>query len=100
MDDLAPTLKRGDIVVMDNLSIHKDSFDLGKFSRRGIKVKYLPRYSPDLNPIENMWGKAKEIIWKIEPRTEDEIWHAVNKALWAITPENISGWFKGCGYLH
>lgn len=98
--DLLPTLKRGDIVIMDNLSVHQNSFDLRKFKRRGIEVKYLPRYSPDLNPIENMWGKAKAIIRKIEPRTEDEIWQAINEALWAVTKSNIAGWFRGCGYLH
>lgn len=84
-DDFLPALKRGDIVVMDNLSIHKNSFDLCTFKRRGIKIKHLLRYSPDLNPTENMWGKDKKIIRKIEPRKEDEIWHATNRVLWAIT---------------
>lgn len=51
---LLPSLKRGDIVIMDNLSIHKNSFGVRRFTRRGIKIKYLPRYSPDFNPIENM----------------------------------------------
>lgn len=97
---LLPSLKRGDIVVMDNLSVHKKSFNMRRFKRRGIEIKYLPRYSPDLNPIENMWGKVKEIIRKIGPRTEDEIWNATNEALWAVTQSNIAGWFRGCGYLH
>lgn len=97
---LLPSLKRGDIVVLDNLSVHKNSFNMRKFKRRGIEVKYLPRYSPDLNPIENMWSKVKEIIRKIGPRSEDEIWHSVNEALWAATQSNIAGWYRGCGYLH
>ena len=99
-EDLLPSLKRGDIVIMDNLSVHRNSFNIRKFKRRGIEVRYLPRYSPDFNPIENMWGKVKEIIRRIGPRSEDEIWHATNEALWAVTPSNIAGWFRGCGYIH
>ena len=99
-DLLLPSLKRGDIVIMDNLSIHKNSFDVRRFTRRGIKIKYLPRYSPDFNPIENMWSKVKQIIRKKEPRTGDQIWHTMNEALWSVTAENIAGWFRGCGYFH
>ena len=98
--DLLPTLKRGDIVVMDNLNIHKKSFDMGKFKQRGIEVRYLPRYSPDLNPIETMWAKLKAIIRKIEPRNVEELWKATNEALWSVSPSNLAGWFKGSGYLH
>lgn len=99
-DILLPSLKRGDTVIMDNLSIHKNSFDVRRFSRRGIKIKYLPRYSPDFNPIENMWSKVKQIIRKKEPRSGDQIWHAMNEALWSVTTENIAGWLRGCGYFH
>lgn len=98
--DLLPTLKRGDIVVMDNLNVHKKSFNMRRFKQRGIEVRYLPRYSPDLNPIENMWAKMKAIIRKIEPRNGDELWQATNEALWSVSPSNLAGWFKGCGYLH
>lgn len=97
---LYPSLKRGDIVVMDNLSVHKDSFDKKKFKRKGIIIKYLPPYSPDFNPIESMWGKMKSIIRKLEPRDGDQIWDAVNEALWDITEENLCGWYHGCGYFH
>lgn len=99
-DCLFPFLKRGDIVIMDNLSVHKNSFDKRKFEKRGISIKYLPRYSPDLNPIENLWANAKPAIRKMEPRTGDEIWQAMNEVLWAVTKENIAGWFRGCGYFH
>lgn len=99
-DILLPSLKRGDFVVMDNLSIHKNSFDVKKFKRRGISIKYLPRYSPDLNPIELMWAKWKTMTRKLEPRTGEETWQAINKAQWSVTLENISGWFRGCGYFH
>lgn len=99
-DVLLKNLKRGSIVIMDNLSVHKDSFDIKKFIKKGILIKYLPPYSPDLNPIENMWSKIKFIIRKINPRNFDEIWNAMNQALWKVTPENLCGWFKKCGYLH
>lgn len=99
-DILLPSLKRGDIVIMDNLSIHKNSFDKKKFKRRGIEIRYLPRYSPDQNPIELMWAKIKMIIRKACGRNGDEIWEATNESLWTVTPENIEGWFRGCGYFH
>lgn len=97
---LLPLLKRGYTVIMDNLSVHKNSFDIAKFLRKGILIKYLPRYSPDLNPIEFMWSKVKAILRQIGARTQDELWHATNEALWSITTDNIAGWFKKCGYLH
>lgn len=96
---LLPTLKRGDIVVMDNLSVHKNSLDAKLFKRKGVEIKYLPRYSPDQNPIELMWAKLKGIIRRACARTLDGIWDATNEALWSITPANIHGWFRGCGYL-
>ena len=99
-DILLPSLKRGDIVIMDNLSIHKNSFDKKKFKRRGIEIRYLPRYSPDQNPIELMWAKIKTIIRKACARNGDEIWEATNESLWTVTPKNIEGWFRGCGYFH
>lgn len=84
---------------MDNLSVHKNSFDLYKFNKKSIKIKYLPPYRPDLNPIENMWSKVKSIIKKINPRNFDTIWQAMNEALWCITKSNLTGWFRGCGYF-
>lgn len=98
-DLLLPQLNRNAIVIMDNLSVHKNSFDIYKFEEKSVKIKYLPPYSPDLNPIENMWSKVKSIIRKINPRTFDEIWHAMNEALWCISKSNLNGWFKGCGYF-
>lgn len=99
-DLLLPQLDRNTIVIMDNLSVHKNSFDLYKFENKSIVIKYLPPYSPDLNPIENMWGKVKSIIKKINPRNFEEIWDAMNEALWCVTQSNLIGWFRGCGYIH
>ena len=99
-DILLPELKRGDIVLMDNASIHKNNCDEKKFTRKGIMICYLPPYSPDLNPIEHMWSKMKSILRKIAARTKEALWEAVNHALWQITPDDRTGWFKGCGYIH
>ena len=98
-DVLLPELKRGDIVIMDNASIHKNSFKKEKFTRRGIKILYLPPYCPELNPIEHMWSKMKAVLRKIGARTKEALWDAINQALWQITPDDRSGWFKGCGYV-
>lgn len=101
MEDLLfPKLEPGTIVVMDNLSVHKNSFNIYKFRRRSIDIKYMPPYSPDFNPIENMWSKVKSIIRKISPKNFDEVWNATNEALWQITRSNLAGWFTGCGYIH
>lgn len=96
---LLPTLKRGDIVIMDNASIHKNSFDSKKFKRRKIQIIYLPPYCPDLNPIEKLWSKMKSILRKIGARTIETLEKAINEALWQITPSDRLGWFKGCGYI-
>ncbi len=99
-DVLLPTLEKGDIVIMDNASIHKNSFNKKLFSRRGILIVYLPPYCPELNPIENLWSKMKSILRKIGARTKDALFSAINQALWAVTPEDRQGWFSGCGYIH
>lgn len=62
--DILSTLKLGDIVIMHNLSVHKNSFVTYKFNGREIDIKCIPRYMRDLNPIENMWAKLKEIVQK------------------------------------
>lgn len=97
---LLPRLAGGSIVVMDNLRVHKNSFNMRKFRKKGIEIIYLPPYSPDLNPIENMWSKVKEMIKKSNPRNLLEIWMAMNNAFFAVTPANLAGWFKHCGYYH
>lgn len=99
-DLLLPQLEPYTIIIMDNLSVHKNSFDISRFNKKHIEIKYLPPYSPDLNPIENMWSKVKAIIKKMNPRNFDDIWNALNEALWSITSSNLTGWFKHCGYLH
>ena len=99
-DILAPTLPKGSILIMDNHRAHKQEFDAKLLRRHQITVKYLPPYSPDLNPIENMWSKIKAELRREKPRDEWELWGKVDKAHRNITAENARGWFRGCGYVH
>lgn len=97
---LLPVLKAGDIVIMDNLSSHKNSFDTALFEAKNITIKYLPPYSPDFNPIENMWSKIKSLIKEKVAITSDALFDAIQYAFNKITPDNVRGWFKHCGYFH
>ena len=70
---LLPTLHPGDILVMDNLSAHKDARSLAMLERAGVEVRFLPPYSPDLNPIELMWSKVKNLLRGAEARDNDAL---------------------------
>jgi transposase len=98
-DMLLPRLKDNDIVILDNLSVHKNSFDESKFSSRNIKIKYLPPHSPDLNPIEKMWSKVKTKLRELQATDGDTLFLAVKEAFESITPSNARGWFESCGYF-
>lgn len=97
-DVLAPSLRPGDIVVMDNLAPHKTPQVQAAIEARGASVRYLPPYSPDLNPIEKMWSKVKSLLRKIKARTFDTLVDAIAQALEAVTASDAKGWFKSCGY--
>jgi transposase len=95
---LVPTLKRGDIVMMDNTPIHKldeieDAIEAG-----GAWVLFLPTYSPELNPIENCWSKVKARLRALKPRTLPALLDALVTAFASITGQDIRGWFGHCGY--
>ena len=96
---LAPTLKEGDILVLDSASAHKSNeFELMDIlSEQGAEAWFLPRYSPDLNPKENGWSKAKSTLRKLKARTEDSLAQSMGMAL-EFTLEDIEGWFRHCGY--
>jgi len=96
---LAPSLKQGDTVVMDNLAAHKDRESMELIEARGARVKFLPPYSPDLNPIEMMWSKVKEFLRNVKARTTDELIHAIKEALGSVTVENIASWVSKSGYV-
>lgn len=95
---LCPTLRKGDIVVMDNLSPHKAPKTLSLIQAAGASVKFLPAYSPDLNPIEMMWSKVKTLLRSSEARTHPELLVAIRLSLRAITPDDSINWFAHCGY--
>jgi len=95
---LVPTLRPGDILVMDNLSPHKSDPTLALITQAGAQVLFLPAYSPDLNPIEMMWSKVKNWLRGIEARTHAELIVAIGQALSRVTPQDAINWFVHCGY--
>jgi transposase len=95
---LVPTLRPNDIVVMDNLAPHKNDQTLALIAAAGASVRFLPAYSPDLNPIEMMWSKIKALLRAAQARTHSELLTAIAHALRAVSAENAQGWFAACGY--
>lgn len=95
---LCPTLRRGDIVVMDNLGAHKSPETLELIEAVGAEVRFLPAYSPDFNPIEKMWSKIKGLLRSAEARTPEELDEAIGSALSKVTPNDVRSWFASCGY--
>ena len=95
---LVPELQPGDIVVLDNLSSHKDIQAREMIESVGAEIWDLPPYSPDFNPIELMWSKVKAFLRKAKARTEQALIQAIGDALRSITPDDCAGWFKHCGY--
>jgi transposase len=95
---LAPSLKRGQLVVMDNLSSHKGSRIRELIEGRGCELMYLPPYSPDLNPIEEAFAKLKALLRKAEARTREALLEAMGRALDAVTASDARGFFEHRGY--
>lgn len=95
---LVPTLRPGDSVVMDNLSPHKSDPTLALITQAGAHVLFLPAYSPDLNPIEMMWSKVKNLLRGAEARTQADLIVALGQALARVTPQDAVNWFVHCGY--
>ena len=95
---LAPSLKPGDIVIMDNLSSHKVSGIHEAIESVGASILFLPPYSPDLNPIELMWSKIKAILRKLKIRAKELLDDAIALAFDTVSISDISGWFRYDGY--
>lgn len=95
---LCPTLRAGDVVVMDNLAPHKSELTLALIAEAGAEVLFLPPYSPDLNPIEKMWSKVKEQLRRVEARTEASLIAAIGSALEKVTAKDAMHWFASSGY--
>jgi transposase len=97
---LAPTLRAGDMVVMDNLAPHRMPAVVAAIEATGAQVCFLPPYSPDFNPIEKMWSKVKAYLRKVKARTKEALWQAIGSALRTVTASDVLGWFESCGYTH
>jgi transposase len=95
---LAPTLRPGRMVVMDNLSAHKGGKVKEIIEGRGCELLYLPPYSPDLNPIEQVFSKVKWLLRKAEARTRESLIEAMGLALSAVSRRDVQGFFGHCGY--
>jgi len=97
-DSLAPAMKRGDTLILDNLSAHKVQGALQPLIDKGVNVVFLPVYSQDFNPIEQAWSKMKAVLRKLKARAADALLPAISEALDSITPADIGGWIRHCGY--
>ena len=95
---LVPTLRPGDIVVMDNLPAHKGAAVRTTIEAAGATLRYLPPYSPDFNPIENAFAKLKAILRKVAARTIDDLWNAIRDALPAFDQRECRNYFTAAGY--
>lgn len=95
---LVPVLKAGDIVVMDNLSAHKSEDIRTAIEAVGAELRYLPPYSPDLNPIEQAFSKLKAHLRKHKERSVDSLWNRIASLLDAFTPQECQNFFRHAGY--
>ncbi len=95
---MAPTLKPGRMVVMDNLSAHKGGRVKEIIEGRGCELVYLPPYSPDFNPIEQAFSKVKGLLRRAEARTREALVEAMGWALEAVSARDALGFFEHCGY--
>jgi transposase len=95
---LAPKLKAAQIVVMDNLSVHKGKWVRELIERRGCQLWLLPPYSPDFNPIEEAFSKVKALLRRAQARVLEALFEATEEALSAISAQDARGYFEHCGY--
>ena len=94
---LAPTLHPGDVVVLDNLNVHKSPRAAAALKERGAWFMFLPKYSPDLNPIEMAFSKLKTLLRKAQARTIDDLWRAVGDICALFTPDECWNYLKAAG---
>jgi len=97
-EQLAPTLRPGQVVVLDTLSVHKAASIRHALEARHCQLLFLPPYSPDFTPIEQAFSKIKAILRRIGARTKEALWEAMQVAVEAITPEDAIAWFAHAGY--
>jgi transposase len=95
---LAPTLRHGDIVVMDTLASHKSGAVRAAIAATGAQLRYLPPYSPDFNPIENAFAKFKAALRKAAARTQHDLESAIRHTLPTFIPDECANYFRAAGY--
>jgi transposase len=96
---LGPTLQAGDMVVCDNLAAHRDVQALQLIEARGAELRFLPAYSPDLNPIEMMWSKVKAHLRQAKARTDPDLLAAIDRGLKSVCAQDAHGFFAHAGYM-
>jgi transposase len=95
---LLPTLRPGDVVIMDNLSSHKRASVQEMIEAKGARLRFLPPYSPDFNPIEMAFSKLKALLRKAAERTVDGLWTAIGRFVDVFTPQECANYFAAAGY--
>ena len=95
---LVPELRAGDVVVMDNLSSHKGGRIRELIHATGAELRYLPPYSPDLNPIELVFSKIKQLMRTLAHRTKEALWQSMQTVLEAVTSSDAANCFRQAGY--
>lgn len=97
---LAPTLRRGDIVLLDNLSSHTGPRTRQIIEATGARLEFLPPYSSDFNPIEQCWSKVKQALRAAKARTFESLLEALADAFSSVSHSDIQAWFAHCGYIN
>ena len=95
---LAPTLRAGDIVILDNLQSHKGKAVRDAIRAVGARLLFLPAYSPDLNPIEQVFAKLKHLLRKAAARTKEAVCNAIGELLGSFTPDECANYLRNAGY--
>jgi transposase len=95
---LVPTLRAGDMVILDNLAAHKRPAVRDAIEAAGASLLFLPPYSPDLNPIENAFSKLKALLRKAAPRTVEQLWNEIAESIKAFSPNECANYFTAAGY--
>jgi transposase len=96
---LCPTLRPGDIAILDNLSSHKVDGVSQAIAEVGARVLYLPPYSPDMNPIEKLFSKLKTLLRKAAKRSTEDLWTEIGELLDTVTNKECANYFASCGYV-
>jgi transposase len=96
---LVPSLHSGQVVVMDNLRVHKTARVRQLLEEAGCQVLFLPAYSPDFSPIEEMFSKIKTFLRRLKARTHEALEEAIAQGLLTVTSQDAHGWFEHCGYV-